>query len=228
MHADGRIAGDGFRPGGGDGDGAGAVRKSVAHLPEPAPALLVLDLVIGKRRMASGAPVDDIIALIDKAVVVQLHKNLAHGGRKAFIHSEAQARPVHRSAHGADLVKDAVAVVFTPFPHTVNKSLAAQVLAAFALSSQSTLHHVLGGNARVVSTGNPKHILALLTGVTAEHVNERQVEGVADVQRAGDVGRRNDYGKRFARGIRVGREGFVFFPVLAPPGFHVMGLVALG
>ena len=65
-------------------------------------------------------------------------------------------------------------------------------------------------------------------GVAAEHVDERVVQGVADVQCARDVWRRDDNGERFARGVGVGSEGLVLFPILTPVVFHGVGLVALG
>ena len=80
----------------------------------------------------------------------------------------------------------------------------------------------------MVGAGNPKHVLALLAGMTAKHVDKGMVERVPYVQRARDVGRRNDNGIRLAGGVRIGRKGFVILPVLAPPGFNVMGLIALG
>ena len=170
----------------------------------------------------------NVVALVDQAVVVKAHKNLAHGGRKAFVHGKAQARPVNGIAQGAGLIKNAVAVFVAPFPHPVNKGLASKILAAFAFLGQGAFHHVLGGNARMVGAGNPQHVLALLAGMTAKHVDKGMVERVPYVQRARDVGRWNDNGIRLAGGVRIGRKGFVIFPVLAPPGFNVMGLIALG
>ena len=228
MHADGGIARDGLGPGGSNGDMPAAVGQLVAHLPQLAPALLVFHFVIGKSRVAARAPVDDVVALVDQPFIIELHKNLAHGGGEAFIHGEAQTRPVHGIAKGARLIKNAVAVFIAPFPHPVDKGFTAQILAALAFLGKGAFHHVLGGNARVVGAGHPEHVLALLAGVTAEHVNKCMVERMPYVQRARDVGRRNDNGIRLAGSVRIGRKGFVIFPVLAPPGFNVMGLIALG
>ena len=228
MHADGRIAGDGFGPGGGDDDGARTVREVVTHAPEPAPALLVFHFVVGQGRVAARAPVDNIVAFVDQSFIIELHKDLAHRRRKPFVHGEAQARPVHGATQSPDLIQDAVAVVRAPFPDFFHKGFAAQIPAGLALFGQGPLHHVLGSDARVVRARHPEHVLALLAGVTAEHVDERQIQGVADMQGPGDVGRRNDDGIGLAGRVRVGREGFFLFPVLAPPGFHVMGLIALG
>ena len=205
-----------------------AVGQQIAHLPQLATALFVFHFVIGQSRVATRAPVDDVVALVDQAVIVEAHKNLAHSGRKAFVHGKTQARPVYGIAQSACLIKNAVTVFVAPFPHPVNKGLAAKILAALAFLGQGAFHHVLGGNARMVGAGNPQHVLALLTGMTAKHVDKGMVERVPYVQRARDVGRWNDNGIRLAGGVRIGRKGFVIFPVLAPPGFNVMGLIALG
>ena len=228
MHADGGVAGNGFGPGGGNGDMPAAVGQQIAHLPQLATALFVFHFVVGQGRVATRAPVDDVVALVDQAIIVKAHKNLAHCGRKAFVHGKAQARPVYGIAQGACLIKNAVAVFVAPFPHPVNKGLAPKILAALAFLGQGAFHHILGGNARMVGAGNPQHVLALLTGMTAKHVDKGMVERVPYVQRARDVGRWNDNGIRLAGGVRIGRKGFVIFPVLAPPGFNVMGLIALG
>ena len=228
VHADGGVTGNGLGPGGGNGDMPAAVGQQIAHLPQFATALLVFHFIVGQGRVATRAPVDDVVALVDQAVVVEPHKNLAHSSGKAFVHGKAQARPVYGIAQGACLIENAVAVFVAPFPHPVNKSLAAKILAALAFLGQGAFHHVLGGNARMVGAGNPKHVLALLAGMTAKHVDKGMVERVPYVQRARDVGRRNDNGIRLAGGVRIGRKGFVILPVLAPPGFNVMGLIALG
>ena len=194
MHADGGVAGDGLGTGGGDGDAAGAVGQMVTDLPQLALVGLVFHFVIGQGRMAARAPVDDVVALVDQAFVVELHEDLAHGGGQAFVHGEAQARPVHGSAQGADLVEDAVTVVFAPLPHALDEGFAAQVLTGLAFLGQSALHHVLGGDAGVVGAGHPQHVLALLAGMTAQHVDEGLVQGMPDVQGAGNVRRRDHDG----------------------------------
>ena len=113
-------------------------------------------------------------------------------------------------------------------PDALDEGFPAQIVAGLAFLGEGAFHHVLGGDARVVGAGHPEDFLALLTGVAAEHVDERVIQGVADVQRARDVRRGNDDGKRFARAVGVGSEGLVLFPIVTPVIFHRMGLVALG
>ena len=101
-------------------------------------------------------------------------------------------------------------------------------MAGLAFLGEGAFHHVLGGDAGVVGAGHPQHVLALLAGMTAQHVDEGLVQGMPDVQGAGNVRRRDHDGERFARGVGVGSEGLVLFPILTPVVFHGVGLVALG
>ena len=78
MDADSRIAGDGLGPGCGYDNALVRSFYMVADFPELALFVSVLDLVVGQGRMAAGAPVDDVLAAVDKAFVVELDKDLAH------------------------------------------------------------------------------------------------------------------------------------------------------
>ena len=228
MHAHAGVRHDGFGAGRGDDHRAGAVLEVVADVVQVALFGQVIHFVVGKGGVAAAAPVDDVLALVDVPFLVQLHEHLADGLGQALVHGEAFAGPVHGIAEHTDLVEDAVAVVLFPLPHAFDEGFASEVVAALAFLGEGAFHHILGGDARVVGTGQPEHLLALLAGVAAEHVDERVVQGVADVQRARDVWRRDDNGERFARAVGVGSEGLVLFPILTPVVFHGMGLVALG
>ena len=228
MHAHAGVRHDGFGAGRGDDHRAGAVLEVVADVVQVALFGHVIHFVVGKGGVAAAAPVDDVLALVDVPFLVQFHEHLADGLGQALVHGEAFAGPVHGIAEHTDLVEDAVAVVLFPLPHAFDEGFAAEVVAGLAFLGEGAFHHVLGGDARVVGTGEPEHLLALLAGVAAEHVDERVVQGVADVQCARDVWRRDDNGERFARAVGVGSEGLVLFPILTPVVFHGVGLVALG
>ena len=228
MHAHGGVAQHGFGAGGGDGHRAGTVGEVVADMPEHTLGVDVIHFVVGKGGVATGAPVDNVLALVDEAVLVELDKDLAHGAGEVLVHSEGFAGPVNGSAKALDLLEDLAAVLLLPFPHAFHKGFAAEVMAALAFLGKGTFHHVLGGDTGVVSTGNPEHVLALLAGMAAEHVLKGLVQGMADVKDTGDVGRRNDDGIRIARGGQVGSEGLLFFPVLAPVSFHFLRFIGFG
>ena len=79
VHGDGAIAQDGFRPGGGHRDVLiGRAFKVVAHRPQVAVGILVLHLEVADGGTALGAPVDQPLALVDPALVVEADKGIAH------------------------------------------------------------------------------------------------------------------------------------------------------
>ncbi len=193
---------------------------------QPALLRLVFHFVVGQGRVAAAAPVDDVFALVDVALPVQLHKDLAHGPGQTFVQGEALARPVDGIPEAADLVQDARPVLLAPLPDALHKGFAPEIVPGFAfIPGKGALHHVLRGDAGVVSAGNPEHVPALLPRVAAEHVHEGVVQRMAHVQRPGDVGRGNDDGKGLSGRGGVGREGAVAFPVFTPAGFHGVGFV---
>ena len=228
MHAHGGVAENGFGAGGGDGHGTRAIGEVVAHMPEHALGVDVIHFVIGKGGVAARAPVDDVLALVDEPFLIELHEHLAHGAGEVVVHGEGFARPVHGGAEFLDLFQNLAAVLLLPFPDALDEGFAAHVVTALAFLGEGAFHHVLRGDAGVVGAGNPQHVLALLTGMTAEYVLKGLVQGVADVQNARDVGRRNDDGIGVAGGGQIGREGLGFFPVLAPVSFHFLRFIGFG
>ncbi|VTR65993.1 conserved hypothetical protein [Desulfosarcina cetonica] len=227
VQGHGRIAQHGFRPGGGHGERAGTVGKGVTDMVEVAVEVLVLDFQIGKGRVAAAAPVDDVVALIDQAFVVELDEHLAHGPGEPLVHGEAFAVPVARGTQALELVDDGAAVLLAPFPDGFDKLLAAQLMTVAALGGQFFLHHVLGGDAGMVGAGHPQDTVALQAAVTAHDVLHGVVQGMAHVQDAGDVGWGNDDRiGRLGRGF-VGGEQLFLFPVGIPALFNILGGIAL-
>ena len=81
-----------------------AVGQRIADLPDLALLLLVLDFEVGHRRAERRVPVDEALAAIDEAVVVQADERLEHRGGQALVHREALARPVAGRAEAPHLV----------------------------------------------------------------------------------------------------------------------------
>ncbi len=79
MDADSSVAGNGLGPGCGYDNALVGSFYMIADFPEAAFFVRMLHFIVGKGRMAAGAPVDDILAAVDKAFVVELDKDLAHG-----------------------------------------------------------------------------------------------------------------------------------------------------
>ena len=71
-----------------------APRDGITDIPEVTMIRLVLDLIVRESRTATGTPVYDVVALIDKALVVKLGKDFRDSLRATLIKSKALARPV--------------------------------------------------------------------------------------------------------------------------------------
>ncbi len=227
VHRHRGVAQHGLGPGGGHGEGAPAVGQGVRYMVERALLGRELHLVVGQGGVAAAAPVDDVLAAVDEALVVEAHEHRAHGLGQAFVHGEPLPGPVHGRAQPAHLVQDAAAVLLAPLPDPFDELLAAQLGPGAALGLERALHHVLGGDARVVRARHPQHLAAALAVVPAQHVLQGDVERVADVQLAGHVWGRDDDGVGLARPLRVRGEGLFRFPVRAPARFHVGRVVGL-
>ena len=232
MHGHGRVAEHGLGADRGHGQGAGTVLQGIGQMIQGGFGRGVLNLVIGQGRVAARAPVDDILPTVDQPLLVQGDENFAHRPGQAFVHGETFAGPVHAGPQTADLVQDASAVVFLPFPDLFDEFFPTQVLALDASGHQFALNHVLSGDARMIRARHPEHGLAVLAHVAAHDVLQGDVQGMAHMQGAGDVGRRDDNGVIAVRVRgRLGRvrgERLMGGPVVQPAFFNVCGLVALG
>ena len=228
VHRHRGIAQESLGPGGGHHQIALAVLKGVADVVEPALDLLVLALQVAQGGVAAGAPVDDVVAPVDEPFLVQAHEHLAHRLGQALVHGEALPAPVAGSAQALELVYDLAAVLGPPFPHPINKGLPAQVVAGLAFGSQLALHHVLGGDARVVGSRHPQHLVAQHALVAAHDVLHGVVERVAHVQLPGHVGRRDHDGVGRALACWIGGEQPLPLPVGVPTLFHLSRLIRFG
>ncbi len=162
----------------------------IANLPEVALLLLVDHFEIADGGLAARAPVDDVRAAIDEALLVEADEGLAHGDRKALVHGEVLAAPVDGDAEALHLLEDRAAVVLLPLPHALDEGFAAELLARRAFFSQLALDHHLRGDAGVVGARHPQRASAAHAPPAGENVHLGLVEHVAHVQPAGDVGRR--------------------------------------
>ena len=215
VHGDGRVAGERLGAGGGDGDElALAPGHGIAHVPEAALVRLVLHLVVGQGRAAARAPVHDVVAAVDQALVVEVAEDLRHGLGEALVHGEALALPIGGVAEHPLLVDDGAAVLLLPLPHAVDEGLAAEVLAALALLAQGLFHHVLRGDAGVVGAGHPAGVVAAHPVPPHQDVLDGLVQRMAHVQDARHVRRRDHdgIGRPAPRGVVMEAA------MLLPPG----------
>ena len=233
MNGHGGVAQHRFRPGGGDDDVVAgferrrlavlvelgrvligdAVLQRIGEVPVGAVDLLLLDLKVGDSGLEVRVPVHQPLVAVDQPVAMELDEHLADGGRQALVEGEALTRPVAAGAQAPQLVLDRAAALGLPFPDLVDEGLTAHLAATdVAGLGQLALDDHLGGDAGVVGAGQPQGRLAAHALEADQHVLQRVVQRMADVQAAGDVGRRNDNAERL--GVRiVGRgEGAGLFP----------------
>ncbi len=157
----GGVAQEGLGAGGGHGEVAFPVGQGVLDMVKVAVMGVVLHLEVGQGRLAAGAPVDDVVALVDQALFIEAHEDLAHRPGQARVHGEALPAPVAGAAQALQLGDDLPAGLSLPLPDPLDKGLPAQGVAVFAFRGQLALHHVLGGDAGVVGAGHPQGVEAV-------------------------------------------------------------------
>src|SRR4029079_4500127 len=90
---------------------------------------------------------------------------------------------------------------------------------------QLTLDYVLRGDPGVVHARQPQRVVALHPAPPDQRVDQRVVEGMADVQGTGDVRRRDDDGVRGRGGGRVRGEVTCLLPALVARPFDLGGRI---
>ncbi len=156
--------------------------------------VVIFHFQIGDCGVQLGVPVNQALATVDQAILMQPHEGFLYGVRQARIHGEAFARPVHRGTQTADLTGDVAAGLFLPLPDLVEKLLAAQVVAVDALRAQLTLDYHLSGDAGVICTRLPQGVATLHPPEANQCIHDGVVEPMAHMQAAGDVRRRDHDG----------------------------------
>ncbi len=209
------------RLGAGGGDDDGVLALAVADRDQLAVVVLVLHLDVRDGGQAARAPVDDALGAVDQLVVEELLEDGLDRLRQALVHGEALARPVDAVSEPAHLAGDLAAGLRLPLPDPLDELLAAQVVAGLALLGELALDHVLGGDAGVVHTGLPERLEPLHPLAADQGVDQRVLEGVAQVQRAGDVRRGDDDGVRGLVARGVGGEVTALYPALVQLALYV-------
>ena len=194
VDGDGGVAEHRLDPGGGDDDAVLPV--AVADGDQLAVDVLVLDLDVGEHAAHLRRPVDHPLRAVDQPVVVEALEHGEDGAVAALVHREALAAPVDAVAEAAHLGQDRAAVLGLPLPGALDERLAAQLAAVGALGRQRALDERVDGDRGVVHARQPQGVVALHAAAADQDVDQRVLEGVADVQAAGDVGRRDDDAER--------------------------------
>lgn len=154
-----------------------------------------------------GAPVDDALALIDGAFLVQAAEDLDDGLVAALVHGKAQAVPIAGRAELFKLRHDAAAVLLLPLPGAHKKLIAAERLLRGALLTQLFNDLGLGGDRRMVGAGQPERRIALHPPGANDDILQRFVERMPHVELTRDVGRRDNDGigplGRIDNGVKI-------------------------
>ena len=191
-----------------------AVGERIGEVPIRTLDLALLDLKVRDGRLELRIPVHQPLVAIDQFFLMQLHEDLADGGVQPLVQGEAFARPVAGRAQAAQLLHDRAATLGLPLPDLLDEGLTADLATArVALSGHLALDHHLGCDASVVRARQPQHRLARHAVIAGQHVLQRVVQRVADVQRARHVRRRNDDRIGFGGPVSLGGEGAALFPL---------------
>ena len=103
----------------------------------------VLDLEVGDRGRADGAPVDHAVGAVEVAAPVQLDEHLDHRAGVLVVHREALVLVVERAAELLELVDDRRAGFLAPVPDAPHELLAPELLAREVDAPEHALDDVL-------------------------------------------------------------------------------------
>lgn len=228
VDGDGLVAEQRFGTGRGDDDAFRAVGGRVADLPHVAVFLGAFDLKVGDGGLKLRIPVDQTVAAIDEAFLIEAHEGFDHDLGELFVHREVGAVPIDAVADAAHLVENRAARELLPFPDLFNELLARQGLVVHALLFKLALDDDLRRDAGVVRARNPNGVVARHAVVARQRVHDRLIEGVPHVQNARDVGRRKLNGKARLFRVETGLEVAAFLPDRVPTRFDGGRIKALG
>ena len=156
-------------------------------------------------------------AAVDPAALPEPDEERHHGADVVVVHREALARVVERAAEPPELAHDRAACRLEPLPRALDERLAPDVVAREPLLRERLLDDVLRRDARVVVARLPERVEAAHPVPADEHVLDRAVQRVADVQLAGDVRRRHaDDVRVVAARTGAGRVEALGLPRLLP------------
>jgi len=221
MHGHGRIAQHGFRPSGGDCHvcrfARGGIDHRVVEVPEMSRDHLVKHLVVADGRLQCGVPVDQPLAAIDQPPQEEAEERVADRPGANGIQRESGPIPVATAAHLLELPQDSSFILVLPGPDPLHQTFPPQIVPGLALfAKQPPLDHGLSGDSGVVSAGQPESGEPLHPLLTYEHVLERVVQCVPQVQGPGDVGRGDNDGVRLAVGRGLAVEVASLLPMTIP------------
>ncbi len=191
---------------------AGAVGERVADVRESVVRVLVLDLEVGQSGLVARAPVDDPVGAVDEAALVEVDEPAYDRAVVPLVHREPGAAVVEGGAEPPELAHDRAAVPLEPLLDVRVEAVAAEVALAAALLGERPADRRPRRDAGVVVAGLEERVEAAHPVPAHERVLERELEAVADRQRAGDVRRRVHDDERLAGRPGIGRVEALLLP----------------
>ena len=149
------IAHHGFRTSGSNFNTVSAVFGRITEVIDFAFLVYMVYFNIGNSGLAVRTPVNNIVALVNQAFVVQTYKCFAYCFGAAFIHSKAFTVPVTGAAQFAQLCGDGIAVFFFPCPGAAQKFFTAYFETVGAFFFQLCFYFCLSSNPGMVGTRYP-------------------------------------------------------------------------
>ena len=186
----------------------------VTQTVERSVGFLVLHFFVGERRAAARTPVDDVVASIDQAFIVESDELLPHRPAQSGVQRERGPSPVRRGSDGAQLVQDDTAGLFDPLPDTLHELLAPEIPARHPLFRKLALDDVLGGDPGVVGARQPERLPALHAPPADQHVLDRVVEPVTHVKAGGHIRRWHHDHVRVPAAMGISRKEILIQPAL--------------
>ena len=185
----------------------------VAIVPEVALDVLVNDLVVGDGGLEMRIPIHQPFAAIDQPILEPLEEDFVDRLGADVIQREPRPRPIAGEAHLPQLPQNPPAVFLFPFPDLRDQPLAADLVPRdVLLLLKLPLHDGLGRDAGVVRARHPQRLEATHPVSPNEHVLERLIDRVPEVQRPGHVRQRNVDHVRPLVGVRLGPEAAALLP----------------
>ena len=175
MHGNRDVGEDRRRPHGRDRHVALAVGARVADEDERVVCLIVLDLEVGERRLVARAPVDDPVALVDPALLVEVDEPAHDRAVVIGVHREALAPVVEGGAEQPELGHDLAAVALEPLLRIGLEALPAQVALGLPFLRQLAADRRPGRDACVVVAWLEERVEAAHPVPADERVLEREL-----------------------------------------------------
>ena len=133
------------------------------------------------------APVDDTLALIDEALVIEVYEYFLNSFGATVIEGEALSIPVTGGTEFFQLLNDSAAVFAFPFPCTFQETFTAEVLFGESFFLHCVYNLSLGCDRSMVSSWQPEGFIALHSSETDQNILQGFIQCVTHMQLTGDV-----------------------------------------